>query len=137
MFLAECRQRLQLSRRHQPHKPGRRLSLEYLEDRTVPTVLWSNAGSRMVQDLGGPVITHVDIDLVFWGAGWDTTSAGVLMNNVVGSVQKIMDSPYLTGLSQYRGIGSGQLLRTDLVDSTSPAAHTTIAQYDAFVKANI
>jgi len=107
--------------------------VEYLEERTVPTVIWGSAGSRNVVDSGGPVLTHVDVDLVFWGAGWN--NAQTLMNNVTNAVQTIMDSPFLSGLSQYRGIGNGQLLRTDLVTSSNPAAQSRHAAFDTFVKA--
>ena len=89
----------------------------------------------MVVDEGGPVITHADVDLIFWGAGWNSSST--LMNNVISSVTTLLNSPFLSGLSQYRGVGNGQLLRTDLITSTSPAAHTTDAQYSAFVDAQI
>src|SRR5262249_1919652 len=111
------------------------LFLEDLEDRTVPSIIWSNAGSRAVVDQGGPVITHADVDLVFWGAGWD--NAQKLKTNVINAVTSILNGPYLSGLSQYRGIGQAQLLRTDDITSTSPAAHTTISQYDAFVKTSL
>jgi hypothetical protein len=89
----------------------------------------------MVVDQGGPVITHVDVDLIFWGAGWN--NAPTQMNNVISSVTTILNSPYLSGLAQYRGIGNGQLLRTDLITNTSPAAHTTDAQYSTFVRTEI
>src|SRR5207302_10765333 len=118
----------------EPQKSRRPLLLEHLEARTVPTIIWGTAGNRIVADLGGPVITHADVDLVFWGSGWN--NAQTLMNNVTDSVGKIMNSSYLSGLSQYRGVGNGQLLRTDLITNTDPAAHTASSQYDAFVKAN-
>ena len=72
MRLTENFERLRSSlvRRRPRRKFRRRLFIEYLEERTVPTLIWSSAGSRMVMDEGGPVITHVDVDLVFWGAGW-------------------------------------------------------------------
>lgn len=111
------------------------LCLEHLEDRIVPNVSWSSAGSRTVVDQGGPVITHADVDLVFWGAGWN--NAPTLKDNVINAVTTILNSPYLSGLSQYRGIGNGQLLRTDVVVTTSPAARTTHAQCQAFVKASL
>jgi hypothetical protein len=102
--------------------------------RTLPHVFASET-SRTVTDAGGPVITNVDVDLVFWGSGWLTY--GTLMNNVTNSVQTIMNSPYLSGLAQYRGIGNGRLLRADTIVSTDPAANTTDSQFDAFVQANI
>jgi hypothetical protein len=126
--------RSDLLRRRPPQKSRGRLFIESLEERTVPTVIWGSAANA-VADYGGPIITHVDVDLIFWGAGWN--SAQTPMNNVTSAVTTIMNSPFLSGLSQYRGIGNGQLLRTDLITSTSPAAHTTDAQYDAFVKAQI
>src|SRR5438128_7116462 len=113
MLFAESWQWLRASfpRQRPSQKARRRPVLEPLESRTVPTVLWSSAGSRTVVDSGGPVLTHVDIDLIFWGAGWNNAQA--LKTSVTNAVQTIMDSPYLSGLSQYRGIGNGQLLRTD------------------------
>jgi hypothetical protein len=126
-----------VARQRRARRPARslRLRVEALEDRTVPSIVWSSSGSRNVQDQGGPVITHADVDLIFWGSGWNNNPA--LMTNVTNSVNSIMNSPYLSGLSQYRGIGSGQLYRTDFITGTSPAAHTTIAQYDAFVRTNL
>src|SRR5207245_4193540 len=80
-------------------------------------------------------ITHADVDLVFWGAGWSNAQA--LKTNVINSVTTILNSSYLSGLSQYRGIGNAQLLRTDDVTSTKPASHSVHAQYGAFVQASI
>jgi hypothetical protein len=128
-------------------KIRRQLQLEGLEERTLlstspvatvsRTFTWAFApeSSRTVSDAGGPVITNVDVDLVFWGAGWLTATA--LKQNVTNSVKTIMNSPYLSGLAQYRGIGNGQLLRTDTITSTDPAAQTTDSQFKAFVQANI
>lgn len=121
------------SRQQSLQRPA--LSLEPREGRTVPTIIWSNAGSRVVLDSGGPVITHADVDLVFWGAGW--SRAQTLKTNVISSVTTILNSTYLSGLSQYRGIGTGQLLRTDDITSSSPGSRTTHAQYDAFVRTSL
>jgi hypothetical protein len=122
-------------RQHRPHKCRRPLVLETLEERAVPTVIWGSAGSRTVADAGGPVLTQVDVDLVFWGAGWN--SAQALMNNVISSVTTIMNSPFLSGLSQYRGVGNGQLLRTDLIASSSPSSTFTNGQVQNMLTANI
>jgi hypothetical protein len=113
--------------------PRRRpsLTLEWLESRTVPTLLFDNTTTASVLDGGGPVITHPDVDLVFWGAGWNNAQA--LMGNVTNAVNTLLNSPFLSGLSQYRGVGKGQLLRTDLITSTSPAANTSNGQF-AFVR---
>jgi hypothetical protein len=109
--------------------------LEPLEERTVPTIIWSNAGSRIVVDSGGPVLTHADVDLVFWGPGWSNAQA--LKTKVINAVTTILNSSYLSGLSQYRGIGNAQLLRTDDITYTSPGSRSTSAQFDAFVRTNL
>jgi hypothetical protein len=113
------------------------LHLEQLEDRTVPTLLFSSSGIRTVAYLGGPVIQNADVDLIFWGAGWTSGQGPTLQAKVKQAVATLLASPLLSGLSQYRGIGNAQLLRTDLITSTSPAAQSTDADFDAFVQANL
>jgi hypothetical protein len=137
MLLASCLRKFHhhFSRQVPRQRQGTPLRLEFLESRTVPTILFDNATTATVSDGGGPVITHPDVDLIFWGSGWN--SAQTLMNNVISSVDTIMNSPFLTGLTQYRGVGNGQFLRTDLITSTSPAAQTAYAQYAYFVQANL
>ena len=137
MRFANSWQRLRssLCRQHEPQKSRRPLLVEHLEARTVPTIIWGAAGNRIVADLGGPVITHADVDLVFWGSGWN--NAQTLMNNVSDSVGKIMNSSYLSGLSQYRGIGNGQILQTELIISSDPPSSFTDAEIQSMLSANI
>ena len=110
------------------------LHLESLEERSLASLLFSSNGPRNVVDLGGPVIQHADVDLIFWGAGWTTGQGPTLQANLEQAVARIMTSPYLSGLSQYRGAGNGQLLRTDLITSTSPPTQLTNSGYGAFVE---
>jgi hypothetical protein len=111
--------------------------LESLEQRLVPTIMWSSSGSRDVFDAGGPVITHAAVDLIFWGSGWNTDGGPAYRTQITNSVQTIMDSPYLSGLSQYRGVSNGSLLRTDTIASTSPGTIITNAQVQTFLRSNI
>jgi hypothetical protein len=101
----------------------------------VPSILFGSTGSRNVADAGGPVISHAAVDLIFWGAGWN--AAADYRTQITNSAQTIMNSPYLSGLSQYRGVGDGSLLRTDLFTDTSPGSTFTDAQIDAFVRTNV
>jgi hypothetical protein len=89
----------------------------------------------MVTDAGGPVITNAAVDLIFWGSGWN--SATTYRTQITNSVGTIMNSPYLSGLSQYRGVSNGSLLRTDTITSTSPGTTFTDAQVQTFVRSNI
>jgi hypothetical protein len=99
--------------------------------------MFSNTGSRNVTDGGGPVVTHAAVELIFWGSGWNTGGGPNYRTQITNSVQTIMDSAYLSGLSQYRGIGNGSLLRTDTIASTSPGSTFTDGQVRTFVQSNI
>jgi hypothetical protein len=74
-FLKPFRQYLSRGpRMPQPKKLARRLELEGLEDRTVPSILFDNLTSATTGDNNGPVINHVHVELIFWGADWNTGS---------------------------------------------------------------
>jgi hypothetical protein len=114
-----------------------RLRLEVLEDRSVPSILFSNTGSRTVADAGGPVITNAHVDLIFWGSGWNTGGGPAYRTQITSSVDTIMRSPYLSGLYQYRNVGNGTLAFTHLFTDTSPGSTFTDAQIDNLVRTNI
>ena len=59
------------------------------------------------------------------------------MGNVTNSINTLMNSSFMSGLSQYRGVGNGQPLRTDLITSTSPAAQTSNGDFAAFLATNL
>jgi hypothetical protein len=103
----------------------------------MPSILFGSTGSRNVVDNGGPVISHAAVDLTFWGSNWATTAGTTYRGQIESAVRTIMNGPYLSGLSQYRGIGNGSLLRADQFTDTSPAGTFTDAQVDNFVKTNI
>jgi hypothetical protein len=76
------------------------LHVEQLEERTVPTLLFSSSGIRTVAYLGGPVIQNADVDLIFWGAGWTTGQGPTLQANIQQAVGTFLASPYFSGLAQ-------------------------------------
>jgi len=88
--------------RHRP--PG--LFIECLEDRTLPSILFS-APHQTKTDNGGPVMTNVQVQLIFWGSYWNNNT---LVQAVHGAVNNILTSTYMDGLAQYRGIGRGSLV---------------------------
>src|SRR5262245_28244810 len=101
------------------------LALESLEDRTVPSILFSNTGTRTITDTGGPILNHMQVDLIFWGSGWNTGGGPALRTNLQNTATAILNSTYFDGLSQYRNIGRGSLLRTDTITTTNPPASFT------------
>ncbi len=112
---------------------------ENLEDRSVPSILFSSTGSRTITDSGGPVLSAMQVDLIFWGSGWNFAVPG-LKDNIAAAARTVLNSHDFDGLSQYRSIGHGSLLRTDTITTSSPpASFTTAAGGDVstFVANNI
>jgi hypothetical protein len=120
-----------------PDKFRKRLHLECLEGRVVPSILYSSMGSRTIVDQGGPILSHMQLDLIFWGSGWNSGGGPGLRTSVQNSATAILNSPYFDGVSQYRGIGHGSLLRSDTITTTNPGATFTTGDVGTFVTNNI
>ncbi len=75
-------------------------------------------------DGGGPVLDHVNVHLLFWGRAW-SSGADPSAEAVAGAVQRLLAGPYLSGLRQYRGIGSGALHGTTMVTGDDPPGRFT------------
>jgi Ca2+-binding RTX toxin-like protein len=96
-----------LSRSQGAPRPKARPFLESLEDRTVPTILWTPAGTPPVATDGhggvlGQTSPGVPIHLIFWGSYW-ATSAG---SSLAAQAQYAMtagfyNTAYLDGLHEY------------------------------------
>ena len=76
-------------------------------------------GSVSIVDGGGPVLTHVHVQLIFWGAAWGgaTTPSSAA---VTTAVTNLLAGPYMSALAQYRGIGRGSLRGTTTVTTSNP-----------------
>jgi hypothetical protein len=85
--------------------------------------LYSVAGDAVATDsvhnAGGPVAGGAAVELLFWGDHWRTAS-GPSMNNVIGVVQRLITSPYLSGLTQY-GVSGITLRGATLVSKPGPS----------------
>jgi hypothetical protein len=103
------------------------LAIESLEERTVPSILFSSTGSRTIVDSSGPILSFMQVDLIFWGSGWNSGGGPALRTNVQNAVSNILNSTYFDALAQYRGIGHGSLLRADTITTTNPPANFTTA----------
>jgi hypothetical protein len=77
------------------------------------------AGAINIVDLGGPVIAHVHVQLIFWGAGW-AAAASPSVNEVVHAVSSILTGPYTSALIQYRGIAAGTLIGHTVASTSDP-----------------
>ena len=122
-YLARFQSRRAPRRRVPGPDPFRkRLHLEYLEDRVVPSIYYSSTGSRSITDTGGPILNHMQLDLIFWGTHWNDAGNQTLKTNVQNTANAILNSTFFDVLSQYRSIAHGSVLRTDIITSSSPGS---------------
>ncbi len=87
-------------------RPRPRLSVEALEDRTTPSILFTpTLGPETATTAGGPVLgssSDVHIYLVFWGSYWYTREGTAYQSQILNAVNPVLSSsPYLDGLHQY------------------------------------
>jgi hypothetical protein len=76
--------------------------LEALEDRAVPTVLFTpQYGAETVFDTHGYKLSSPPIYLIFWGTYWTTTDGNTYANNLVDAAKRVISSDYLSRLTQY------------------------------------
>ena len=79
--------------------------LEALEDRCVPNVSWH----------GGPVLTNVQVENIFWGSAWTSSDGQQMQGRLNNYIAYLTQSPYMDMLSEYTGnaltprVGRGQL----------------------------
>ena len=65
---------------------------------------------------GGPLLSHVRLHLIYWGAHWNTKEGRELMSGVTEAARKMADGDYLAQLAQYN-IPAGQPFEVKSVTS--------------------
>jgi hypothetical protein len=122
-----------------PRNSRRRLTLERLEQRAVPSIVFGSYPSVTTSDGGGPVIDNVHVELIFWGSQWTATPRPTPSPTAVeNAVDNILGSGYLSGLSQYRSsVGNGSRVGTVLVTDSSPPSQFTNANVNAMLQTKI
>lgn len=90
-------------------------------------------------DGGGRVLQVVQVQLIYWGAAWTstTTPPSPSSNTITGAVRTLLHSAYMTGLSEYRGIGRGFLRGATVYDASDPPNGFTDTQVWNFVNSRI
>lgn len=98
-------------RRVDPKAKPRGADLEFGADYTVTST----------DDDGGRVLTDVEVILCYWGTFWSTTPPPSPSSaQYTQAIQGILSGPFMGGLGQYRGVGQGTLIYTEINDSSSP-----------------
>jgi hypothetical protein len=88
-------------------KPRRRQSarptIEALEERQVPTVFFQPhfPGEAETSGSQNAALVSPPVYLLYWGAYWGTTQGQADVKNLTQSVQAIVNSQYLNGVSRY------------------------------------
>jgi len=89
-------------------------------------------------DRNGAVIQFARVQLIFWGKAWASNPPPTpTVAQVTDAVYRILTGGYMTGLSQYRGIGQGYILGSTTVSASDPPAGFTDAQIANEIKALI
>lgn len=101
--------------------------------------LGAAGGASKFVDNGGAVLQVVQVQLVFWGNAWTSTTPAPNPSaaQITAAVDTMLRGPYLLGLAQYRGIGRGFLRGAATIASSNPPAAFTDAQVAAFVTGQI
>jgi len=87
-------------------------------------------------DKHGRVLPTPQLYLIYWGTAWRTPPTPTA-DQVTDAVRTLMESTYLTGLTQYRGTGRGALRGSTLVATSDPPVGFTDEQVADFVDAQI
>jgi hypothetical protein len=83
-------------------------------------------------DRHGLVLPSPQLYLIYWGGAWQAAPTPTA-DEVTDAVSTLMASPYLTGLTQYRGSGHGTLRDSTVVASSDPPDGFTDKQVAEFV----
>jgi hypothetical protein len=123
-----------LGREHRAQRPRvsrRRLEVEALEERTVPTILFNpQQGPETLNDNGRDALSHPPVYLIFWGGtGWGDSPSNTLTNSPgffgqdIWNAEKnlVENTSYLSGLSHYHGSdGTASLAGWRIDNSPAP-----------------
>ena len=72
-------------------------------------------------DKGGRVLTDVEVILVFWGSSWSATPApSPSRDQYEQAIRGIVTGPYMNELAQYRGVGQGSVIFSEIFDGSDP-----------------
>jgi hypothetical protein len=103
------------------------LLLETLEDRTVPTVMFTpqfgfeHLSLTQNGDFNYTTKSDANVNLIFWGKFWGTAAGASQVTLLTKEAKGIIGSAYLSYLTQYGSNGFAQLQPRAFVDSSTNA----------------
>ncbi len=80
-----------------------KLSMERLEQRAVPTILFmpQSFGTETATNHGGPELQDVEVQLVFWGSYWTSSQGQADQARDMSLANSLVGTPYFSGLAEY------------------------------------
>src|SRR5579871_6686071 len=89
-------------------------------------------------DGGDPLLTNVEVTVIFWGDYWNVTSPApsVSVADYYTAFSGVVTGPYMTRLNQYRGLGPGTMLNQFIVPSAPNASNVTMPA-DGYTDADV
>jgi hypothetical protein len=89
---------------------------------------------RKFVDRHGLVLRRVQVYLIYWGNAWTLLSTTPTADQITSAVRTMLASTYMTGLAQYRGVGTGDLRGSTVVASSEPPSDFTDEKVRQFVR---
>jgi hypothetical protein len=87
------------------------------------------AGTAFTQG-PGQTLTNIHVQLIFWGAWWNSTT---LAGRVTNAVTSLLAGPYMTYLAQY-GVHRGNVRGTTFANDSEPGPSFSFASVGAFIQ---
>jgi hypothetical protein len=115
-------------RRPTKGKPAQQLSVEALEGRLVPTVLFNprfgleTLAPTPNNNFNYYTMSSAQVQLIFWGTFWGTQLGNSQAAAYAGKAQRIVESSYVSRVSQYGGTGIAHYLGYTIDSKSDPAA---------------
>jgi hypothetical protein len=104
---------------------------------TIQHQKYTNAGdltNQVTTNLGGAVLSSVQLRLVFWGTEWATAGAPVSMSQVISDVKAIVSGPYFDAIRQYGALGAFIDRVVDLTGEDPPNPVTQLNAANRVIK---
>lgn len=106
-------------------------------------VAQSSSAPPHLQYYGGNVVSHINVQGVYWGAGTYESGVGPAAAPIVNFFRGVLDSPYADSLSEYdtlrQSVGRGSYRGQTTISVTAPNSGSTIndANIQAELKAQL
>jgi hypothetical protein len=114
------------------------LQLEALEDRAVPTIVFTPhfGVETIAQGSTNDGMQHPTVDVIFSGSYWNSKPGLQDRTTLLNSTQSILSGPYLSGLTQYGSDGTA-IFGKSWTDTATVPSNPTASALQSFLQTSI